>query len=108
MDDLTWLQQEESMLRHTSRLKGVLIIAIEIFRSQHRNELNKEKRGRDTTSKSRQKLQQKCKAVMSRHKKLGRESKSLLNRENSCHDRENGSRHKDRLKADKLCRDHKN
>ena len=53
MDELTWLQQGESMLQHTSNLKGVLIVAIEIFRSRHRNKLNIEKRGRDTTSKSR-------------------------------------------------------
>ena len=43
MVELTWLQLGESMLRHTSSLKGVLIIAIEIFRSGHRNELNREK-----------------------------------------------------------------
>ena len=52
MDELTWLQQGESMLRHTSSLKGVLIVATEIFRSRHRNKLNGEKRGRDTTPQS--------------------------------------------------------
>ena len=82
MDELTWLQQGESMLRHTSSLKGVLIVATEIFRLRHRNKLNREKIGRDTTSKSRQKIQYKCKEVMSRHE--------------------------DRLKADKLCHDKKN
>ena len=40
---MTWLQQRESMLRHTSSLKGVLIVATEIFRSRHRNKLNIEK-----------------------------------------------------------------
>ena len=39
MDKLTWLQQRESMLRHTSSLKGVLIVVTEIFRSRHRNKL---------------------------------------------------------------------
>ena len=96
------------MLRHTSSLKGVLIIATEIFRSRHKNELNREKRGRDTTSKTRQKFQHKCKEVMSRHNKLGRDSTNQLNTKKSCHYRENGSRHEDRLKADKLCRDQKN
>ena len=52
MDELTWLQQGESMLGHTSSLKGVLIVTTEIFRSRHRNKLNREKRGRGTTSKS--------------------------------------------------------
>ena len=65
MDELTWLQQGESMLRHNSRIKGVLIVATEIFRSRHRNKLNREKRGSDTTSKSRLKSQHKCKEVMS-------------------------------------------
>ena len=108
MDELTWFQQRESMLPHTSRLKGVLIIATEIFRSQHRNKLNKEKRGCDTTPKWRQKSQHKCKEVMSRHNKLGRDSTSHLHTEKSCRDRENGSRHEDRLKVDKLCCDQKN
>ena len=74
------------MLRHTSSLKGVLIVAIEIFRS-------------------RQKFQHKCKEVMSRHSKLGCESTSQLNTENSYRGKENGLQHEDRLKADKLCRD---
>ena len=60
MDELTWLQQRESMLQHTSSLKVVLIVTTEIFRSQHKNKMNREKRGRDTTSKSRQKFQHKC------------------------------------------------
>ena len=47
MDELTWLQQRESMLQHTSSLKGVLIVSTEIFKSRHRNKLNREKRGRD-------------------------------------------------------------
>ena len=80
MDELTWLLQGESMLRHTSSLKGVLIVAIEIFRSRHTNKLNREKRGRDTTSKSRQKFQHKCKEVISRHNKLGHDSTSQLNK----------------------------
>ena len=108
MDELTWLQQGESMLRHASSLKGVLIIATEIFRSRHRNELNIEKRDRDITSKMRQKFQHKCKEVMSRHNKLGRNITNQLNTEKSCRDMENGSRHEDRLKADKLCRNQKN
>ena len=90
MDELAWLQQRESMLQHTSSLKGVLIITIEIFRSRHRNKLNREKRGRDTTPKSRQKSQHKFKEVMSRHNKLGRDSTSQLNTEKSCRYMENG------------------
>ena len=43
MDELTWLQQRESMLQHTSSLKGVLIVSTEIFKSRHRNKLNREK-----------------------------------------------------------------
>ena len=108
MDELTWLQQRESILPHTSSLKGVLIVATKIFRSRHKNKLNREKRGRDITLNSRQKSQHKCKEVMSRNNKLGRESTSQLNIKMSCRDRENGSRHKDRLKANKLCRDQKN
>ena len=108
MDELTWLQQGESMLRHTSSLKGVLIAATEIFRSRHRNKMNREKRGRDTTSKSRQKFQHKCKEVISRHNKLGRDNTSQLDIEKSCRNRENGLRHEDRLKVHKLCRDQKN
>ena len=72
MDELTWLQRRELMLQHTSSLKVVLIVTTEIFRSRHRNKLNKDKRGRDTTSKLRQKFEHKC-------------------IEKSCHDRENGS-----------------
>ena len=47
MDELTWLQQGELMLRHTSSLKGVLIVTTEIFRSRHRNQLSIEKSCRD-------------------------------------------------------------
>ena len=93
------------MLRHTSSLKGVLIVATKNFRSRHRNKMNREKRGHDITSKLRQKFQQKCKEVMSRHSKLGCDSTSQLNTEKSCRDKENGSRHEDRLKANKLCHD---
>ena len=96
------------MLLHTSSLKCLLIIATKIFRSRHKNKLNREKRGHDTTFKSLQKFQHKCKEVMSRHNKLGRDSTSQLNTEKSCRDRENGTRHEDRLKVDKLCHDQKN
>ena len=82
MDELTWLQQGESILRHTSSLKGDLIVATEIFRSRHMNKLNKEKRGRNTTSKSRQKFQHKCKEVMSRQHKSAENKKVLRDREN--------------------------
>ena len=34
------------------KLKKCFNVAIEIFRSRHRNKMNREKRGRDTTSKS--------------------------------------------------------
>ena len=90
------------------KMKRCFDVAIEIFRSQHRNKLNREKRGRDTTSKLRQRFQQKCKEVMSQHNKLGRNSTSQLNKEKSYRDRKYGSRHEDRLKAEKLCRDQKN
>ena len=67
MDELTWLQQGESMLRHTSSLKGVLIVATEISSSPHKNDLNREKR---------QKFQHKGKEIMSRYNKSGRGSTS--------------------------------
>ena len=95
------------MLRHTLSLKGVLIVATKIFRSRHRNELNREKRGHDTTSKILQKFQHKRKEIMSQPNKLGRDSTSQLNTEKSYRDRENRSRHEDRPKEDKLCRDQK-
>ena len=76
MDELTWLQQGESMLRHTSSLKGVLIVSTEISSSRHRNDLNREKRGRNTNSKTRQKFQHKGKEIMSRYNKPGRDSTS--------------------------------
>ena len=99
MDELAWLQQRESMLLPTSSLKCVLIVMTKIFRSRHKNKLNRGKRGHDTTSKSRQMSQYKCKEVMSRHNKLGRDSTSQLNTEKPCRDKKNGSRHKDRLKG---------
>ena len=49
--------------------------------SQHRNKLNREKRGRDKTSRSRQRFQHKCKEVMSQHNNLGRDSTSKLKKE---------------------------
>ena len=49
--------------------------------SKHRNKLNKEKRGHDTISSSRQRFQHKCKEVRSRHNKLGRDRMSKLNTE---------------------------
>ena len=79
------------MLRHTLSLKGVLIVATEIFRSRHRNKLKREKRGHDITTKSQQNFQHKCKEVMLRHNKLGRNSISQLNIEKSYRDSENGS-----------------
>ena len=48
--------------------------------SQHSNELNREKRGRDTTSRSRKRFQHKCKEVRSRHNKLGHDRTSKLKR----------------------------
>ena len=57
------------MLRHGSLM------------SQHKNKLNREKRGHDTTSRLRQRFQHKCKEVLSRHNKLGRDKMSKLNTE---------------------------
>ena len=69
MDELTWLQQGESMLRHNSSLKRCFDVAIEIFRSRHRNQLNTEKTCRD--------------------RKYGSRHEDRLQTENLCRDQKN-------------------
>ena len=54
--------------------------------SQHRNKLSREKQCRDTTSRSRQRFQHKCKEVESRHNKLRREIGFNKNAKKSCRD----------------------
>ena len=46
-NELTWLQQKSSMLRHTSKLKKGFNVATGILRSRHKNKLNTDKQGHD-------------------------------------------------------------
>ena len=54
--------------------------------SQHRNKLNRQKRGRDRLLYVTIKISIQCKEVLSRHNKLGRDRMSKLNTEESCCD----------------------
>ena len=90
------------------KMKRCFDVATEIFRLRHRNKLNREKQGCDITSTSRQRFQHKCKEVKSRHKKLGCDSTSQLNKEKSSRYRKYGPRHENRLKVEKLCHDKNN
>ena len=60
--------------------------------SQHRNKLNREKRGRDRLLYVMKKILTQCKEVLSRHNKLGRDIMSKLNIEESCCDMKTRSR----------------
>ena len=60
--------------------------------SQHRNKLNREKRGRDRLFQVATKVSTQCKEVLSRHNKLGRDITIKLNTEESCHNMKTGSR----------------
>ena len=54
--------------------------------SQHRNKLNREKRGRDSHLYVAIKVSTQCKEVLSRYNKLGCDKTSKLNTEESCRD----------------------
>ena len=60
--------------------------------SQHKNKLNREKRGRAKPLYVVTKNSTQCKEVLSRHNKLGRDRTSKLNTEESYCDRKTGSR----------------
>ena len=59
--------------------------------SQHKNKLNKEKRGHDKIFQDTTKVLTQCKEVLSRHNKLGRDRMIKLNIEESYRDMKNGS-----------------
>ena len=60
--------------------------------SQHRNKVNKEKRGHNILLYVATKVSTQCKEVLSLHNKLGRDVTSKLNIEESCRDMKTGSR----------------
>ena len=60
--------------------------------SQHRNRLNREKRGCDRLLYVMTKISTQCKEVLSQHNKLGRDRTSKLNIEESCRDMKTGLR----------------
>ena len=60
--------------------------------SQHRNRLNREKRGRNRLLYVVTKISTQCKEVMLRHNFLGRDRMSKLNTEESCRNMKIGSR----------------
>ena len=60
--------------------------------SQHRNKLNREKRGCNRLLNVVTKVSTQCKKVLSRHNKLGCDRTSKLNTEESYRDMKTGSR----------------
>ena len=60
--------------------------------SQHKNKLNREKRGCDRLLYVATKISTQCKEVLSRHNKLGHDRMRKLKTEESCRDRKTGSR----------------
>ena len=60
--------------------------------SQHKNKLNKEKRGLDRLLYVTTKISTQCKEVLLRHNKLGHDKTSKLNTEESYRDMKTGSR----------------
>ena len=60
--------------------------------SQHRNKLNREKRGLDRLLYVATKISTQFEEVLSQHKKMGRDITIKLNTEESCRDMKTGSR----------------